>query len=103
MVRMIMLVKQARRELIRAIHPRVVNPVHLGGQTIANGVLMSVMAFMLIYGATILVLTMLMLYSGLDIVTAFTAVVGSNGVASSTAVPRTKARSSPAMRPARPT
>ena len=33
------------------------------------------MAFMLIYGATILVLTMLMLYSGLDIVTAFTAVV----------------------------
>ncbi|MDO7679842.1 MAG: TrkH family potassium uptake protein, partial [Burkholderiaceae bacterium] len=70
MVRMIMLVKQARRELIRAIHPRVVNPVHLGGQTIANGVLMSVMAFMLIYGATILVLTMLMLYSGLDIVTA---------------------------------
>lgn len=75
MVRMIMLVKQARRELIRAIHPRVVNPVHLGGQTIANGVLMSVMAFMLIYGATILVLTMLMLYSGLDIVTAFTAVV----------------------------
>jgi trk system potassium uptake protein TrkH len=38
-------------------------------------VLMSVMAFMLIYGATILGLTMLMLLSGMDIVTAFTAVV----------------------------
>ena len=54
---------------------RVVNPVHLAGQGIPNSVLMSVMAFMLIYGATILSLTMLMLYSGMDIVTAFTAVV----------------------------
>ena len=75
MVRMIMLVKQARRELVRTIHPRVVNPVHLAGQGIPNGVLMSVMAFMLIYGATILGLTMLMLLSGMDIVTAFSAVV----------------------------
>jgi trk system potassium uptake protein TrkH len=30
MVRMVLLVKQARRELVRIIHPRVVNPVTLG-------------------------------------------------------------------------
>ena len=75
MVRMILLVKQARRELVRAIHPRVVNPVHLGGTAISNAVLMSVMAFMLIYGATIITLTMVLLYTGMDMVSAFTAVV----------------------------
>jgi trk system potassium uptake protein TrkH len=75
MVRMVVLVKQARRELVRAIHPRVVNPVTLGRATLPATVIASVMAYMLIYGATTLGLTMLMLLSGLDIVTAFSAVV----------------------------
>jgi trk system potassium uptake protein TrkH len=75
MVRMVVLVKQARRELVRAIHPRIVNPVTMGRATIPATVIASVMAYMLIYGATILGLTMLMLLTGLDIVTAFSAVV----------------------------
>lgn len=75
MVRMVVLVKQARREMVRAIHPRIVNPVTLGRATISSQVISNVMAFMLIYGATTLGLTMLMLLSGLDIVTAFSAVV----------------------------
>ena len=75
MVRMVLLIKQARRELVRAIHPRVVNPVTMGGATIPATVIASVMAYMLIYGATTVGLTMLMLLSGLDIVTAFSAVV----------------------------
>lgn len=75
MVRMVVLVKQARREMVRAIHPRIVNPVTLGRATIPATVIAAVMAYMLIYGATTLGLTMLMLLSGLDIVTAFSAVV----------------------------
>jgi trk system potassium uptake protein len=75
MVRMVLLIKQARRELVRAIHPRVVNPVIMGNAPISATVIASVMAYMLIYGATILGLTMLMLISGLDIITAFSAVV----------------------------
>lgn len=75
MVRMLLLVKQARRELIRTIHPRVVNPVTLGRSTIAPTVIAAVMAYMLIYGASTIGLTALMLLSGLDIVTAFSAVV----------------------------
>ena len=75
MVRMVVLIKQARRELVRAIHPRIVNPVTMGRATIPATVIASVMAYMLIYGATILGLTMLMLLTGLDIVTAFSAVV----------------------------
>jgi trk system potassium uptake protein TrkH len=75
MVRMVLLIKQARRELVRAIHPRVVNPVIMGRAPIAATVIASVMAYMLIYGATTIGLTMLLLISGLDIVTAFSAVV----------------------------
>ncbi|MDP2418787.1 MAG: potassium transporter TrkG [Hydrogenophaga sp.] len=75
MVRMILLVKQARRELVRIIHPRVVNPVTLGGGVIPMSVMTAVLGFMLIYGATIMGLTMVLLFTGMDIVTAFSAVV----------------------------
>ena len=75
MVRMVVLVRQARRELVRAIHPRVVNPLTLGSTTLPATVIAAVMAYMLIYGATTIGLTMLLLLSGLDVVTAFSAVV----------------------------
>jgi trk system potassium uptake protein TrkH len=73
MVRMVLLLKQARRELVRALHPRVVNPVTMGRAMVPATVIASIMAYMLIYGATTIGLTMLMLLSGLDIVTAFSA------------------------------
>jgi trk system potassium uptake protein TrkH len=75
MVRMVLLVKQARRELVRIIHPRVVNPVTLGGVVLPVSVMTATLGFMLIYGATTMGLTMLLLFTGLDIVTAFSAVV----------------------------
>jgi trk system potassium uptake protein TrkH len=75
MVRMILLLKQAHRELVRIIHPRVVNPVTLGGATVPATVLAAVLAFMLIYGASIVGLSMLLLLSGLDLVTALSAVI----------------------------
>lgn len=75
MVRMVLLIKQARRELVRIIHPRVVNPVTLGGTVLPMSVMTATFGFMLIYGATIMGLTMVLLFTGLDIVTAFSAVV----------------------------
>jgi trk system potassium uptake protein TrkH len=77
MVRMILLFKQAKRELVLAIHPRAVNPVTLGGTVIGDRVMASVVAFMLIYLATHIGLTMLLLISGMDVVSAISAVVGS--------------------------
>ena len=75
MVRMLLLLKQSRRELVRIVHPDVVNPVVLGGVAVSDRVMQSVIAFMMMYGATLVGLTMLMLFSGMDMVTAFTAVV----------------------------
>jgi trk system potassium uptake protein TrkH len=75
MIRMLLLLKQARRELVRIVHPNVVNPVVLGGGTVSARVMQSVIAYMMLYGATLVGLTMLLLFSGLDVLTAFTAVV----------------------------
>jgi trk system potassium uptake protein len=75
MVRALLLVKGARRELTRIVHPRAVTPVTLGGSVVDPQVLASVLAFMLIYGATMVTATMLLLFTGMDVVTAFTAVI----------------------------
>jgi trk system potassium uptake protein TrkH len=75
MIRAIILLKQAMREFVRILHPRVVNPVRIGNQVIENQVIFAVLAFMLIYGATIVGCTFLLLLTDLDVLTAFTAVV----------------------------
>jgi trk system potassium uptake protein len=75
MIRMLLLLKQARRELVRIVHPNVVNPVTLGNTAVSDRVMQAVIAYMMIYGASLVGLTMLLLFSGLDVVTAFTAVI----------------------------
>ncbi|MCU0805489.1 MAG: TrkH family potassium uptake protein, partial [Burkholderiales bacterium] len=75
MVRALLQVKQAWRELRRIVHPRAFIPVKLGGQVVENNIIFAVLAFMLMYGATLIVATMLLAFTGLDIVTAFSAVI----------------------------
>jgi trk system potassium uptake protein TrkH len=75
MVRMLILLKQAQRELVRIVHPNVVNPVVLGGNVVPPKAMQNVNAFMMIYGATLVSLTMLLVFTGMDVLTAFTAVV----------------------------
>lgn len=74
MARMLVLVKVAQRELVRIIHPRVSYPVMFGRAVISADVMWAVMAFMLIYWVVWLSLSLLMLASGQDMVTAFSAV-----------------------------
>jgi trk system potassium uptake protein len=75
MIRLLILLAQARREMVRIVHPRAVNPVVIGGRPVSDATVQGVIAFMMIYGVTIVGLTMVLLFSGLDPVTAFTAVV----------------------------
>jgi trk system potassium uptake protein TrkH len=77
MVRVLILVKQARREMTRLVHPRAVQPVRLGDAVVDNRVIFSVMAFMLVYGATIIGLSMALLLTDLDPLTAFSVVLAS--------------------------
>jgi len=75
MIRMLLLLKQSHRELVRIVHPTVVNPVVIGEQAVQPRLMHSVIAYMMMYGASLVGLTMVLLFSGLDVVTAFTAVI----------------------------
>lgn len=77
MVRVLILMKQAGREMTRLVHPRAVQPVTLGAVVVDHRVIFSVLAFMLVYGVTTIFLSMLLVLSDLDPVTAFSAVIAS--------------------------
>ena len=77
MVRMLILIKQARRELTRLVHPNAIQPVRLGGAVVESRMIFSVMAFMLVYGGTVIVLSMVLMLTDLDPLTAFSAVIAS--------------------------
>lgn len=75
MIRAQILFKQVWRELLRIIHPRVYNPVKLGGQTVENNVVFAVLAYAFVYVSFIAIFTLLLTVSGADVVTAFSAAV----------------------------
>ena len=77
MFRTLMLVQQARREMKQIVHPSAVIPIRVGGQVIPERIAASVLAFIFLYFQTIAVLTFLMLLSGMDFISAFSAIVAS--------------------------
>lgn len=77
MMRVLIMVQQAYRELVRMVHPRALLAVKLGGRVVENNVIFAVLAYMLIYGATLTGITMLLAASGLDFLSAFSAAAAS--------------------------
>jgi trk system potassium uptake protein TrkH len=77
MIRAQLLYKQVYREMEKLLHPNGVIPTKLGGQVVPNKILYSVLAFLFIYIASIVTMTLIMVASGLEAVTAFSAVVAS--------------------------
>ncbi|KXB29411.1 potassium transporter Trk [Dechloromonas denitrificans] len=77
MIRALVLYKQVYRELLRAMHPSAVYNVRIGGQVAPQPILFAVLAFAFMYMVSIASLTLLMAFTGLDIVSAFTAIVAS--------------------------
>jgi trk system potassium uptake protein TrkH len=77
MIRALLLYKQVYRELLRAMHPNAVYNVRIGGQVAPQPILFAVLAFAFMYMVSVVSLTLLMSFTGLDIISAFTAVVAS--------------------------
>jgi trk system potassium uptake protein TrkH len=75
MMRAILLYKMVYREVLRAMHPRAVHPVRLGSQVVGDPILHAVLAFGFIYLVVNIVLSLVLAFSGMDLVTAFSAVV----------------------------
>nr|WP_238998986.1 potassium transporter TrkG [Azospira restricta] len=77
MIRALLLYKQLYRELVRAMHPAAVYNVRIGSQVMPQNILFAALSFGFVYMVSIVSLTLLLSFSGLDIVSAFTAVVAS--------------------------
>jgi trk system potassium uptake protein TrkH len=75
MFRFLILLKQSLREMFSLVHPQAVAPLKIGGQMVPNGVVYSVLAFIFLYFMTIAVLTFALLISGLDFMTALSAII----------------------------
>jgi trk system potassium uptake protein TrkH len=77
MVRAQLLIKHCISELHRLVHPKSPMVVKLNGAVYEPAVMDSILAFMFLYGISIILCTLLMLLSGCELVTAFSAVVAS--------------------------
>jgi trk system potassium uptake protein TrkH len=77
MIRTLVLFKQAGREFLSLLHPAVVNPMKIGGLVVPNNIVFSVLGFIFLYFMTIATLIFVLLISGMDFITAFTAVLAS--------------------------
>jgi trk system potassium uptake protein TrkH len=75
MFRTLVLLKQATRELYLLVHPQAVTPVKIRGQVVANRIVFAVLAFVVLYFGTVVTLTFLLLASGMDFVSSFTAII----------------------------
>jgi trk system potassium uptake protein TrkH len=75
MIRALVLLKTSFREFTRILHPRAEVPFRVGGQPVGSNLVFAVLGFMLVYGLTIVGMSLVMTASGLDFITAFSAVV----------------------------
>jgi len=77
MIRTIVLMKQARLELFKFIHPYAIKSMKIGDTVIKNEIVTSVTGFIFLYFISIVILVFLLLLSGMDFLSAFTAIVAS--------------------------
>ncbi|HFE37610.1 MAG TPA: potassium transporter [Gammaproteobacteria bacterium] len=73
-IRVLLLVKQGLREVIRLIHPSALVPVKVGGNVLEERVVDAVWGFFSLYVGSFIVMALLLAASGLDLITAFSAV-----------------------------
>jgi trk system potassium uptake protein TrkH len=75
MIRTIILIKQARLEMFKFIHPFAIRPMKIGDTVINNNIITSVMGFIFLYFICIVILVFALLLTGLDFLTAFSAII----------------------------
>lgn len=75
MLRAVILFQHAVGELSRTLHPRAINPVRIRGTAINSQVISGVLAFMLMYGMSIITITMIQMFTGLEPIAALTGTI----------------------------
>jgi trk system potassium uptake protein len=74
MIRLLLLYKQGVREIHRLIHPNAVIPIKVGRRTVQNRVVEAVWGFFAMYVVMYIAMFLLLLVTGLDLPTSFSAV-----------------------------
>ena len=75
MIRTLILYRQARRELVKLLHPSVADPIKIGASAVPNKVAFAVLGFIFLYFMTVAGMTLLLVASGLDFLSSFSAVI----------------------------
>lgn len=78
-LRIVLCIKFCYKELFSLIHPRAVTTIKLGGQTVSDDVMRSVLGFLALYMGLFGISTVLLAAVGVDFVTAFGAVAAAIG------------------------
>ncbi len=73
-IRVLLIYKQGSRELKRLIHPNAIIPIRVGGRPVEDRVVEAVWGFFSVYLILYLIMCILLLATGLDFVSAFSAV-----------------------------
>lgn len=76
-IRFLLLIKQGNREIKRLIHPNALIPIKIGGKPLSDKVVSAVWGFFSAYVASFVVIMVVLMISGMDQVTAFSAVAAS--------------------------
>lgn len=75
MMRTQILLRQSLLQMFLLTHPVAVNPLKLGRMVISEQIILSVLGFIFVYFMSIVVFTLLLVISGLDFVSAFSAII----------------------------
>ncbi len=73
-IRILLLLKQGRREIIRLVHPNAVMHIKVGEKPVAESIIHSVWGFFAAYVLIFAILLLLLMATGMDQITAFSAV-----------------------------
>jgi trk system potassium uptake protein TrkH len=73
-IRLLLLIKQGQREILRLIHPNAQVTVKVGKQPVKNSIIEAVWGFFAAYVALFVLMMLVLMFNGLDQITAFSAV-----------------------------
>jgi trk system potassium uptake protein TrkH len=75
MIRTLLLARQSYREMVTLLHPYAVNVLKIGQQVIQTRVIVAMLGFIFVYFMSIVVFTLLLVASGMDLESALSAVL----------------------------
>lgn len=78
-VRFLLMLKYARRELFKFIHPRLVRPIRFNNKAVPDDILQSILSFVVLYIGVFVVGAMLLTLLGVDMISSVTASITTLG------------------------